>query len=56
MNDEKKESKYLPILLKKSVYDEVEKIRKDEGVRSLAGTITLLIERYKITNNNDKNM
>jgi hypothetical protein len=51
MDNEKKESKYLPIILRKSVYDEVEVIRKNEGIRSLAGTISLLVESYK---NNSK--
>jgi hypothetical protein len=44
---EKKQVKYSPILLKKSVYDEVEEIRKQQGLRSLTGTITLLVESYK---------
>jgi hypothetical protein len=50
MNDGKKQTKYLAILLRKSVYEEVEEVRKLEGLRSLAGTITLLIDRYKKNN------
>jgi len=39
--------KQKPILFKESLYDEIEKVRKENGLRTLTSAVMLLLETYK---------